>query len=93
VKPFNRVLLNRRSRLPALAPFLLLAVSSLFPTPARTQTNTATQHFVCNTGYTLKQCQEAMVSAAMIDRMAYKWKRSFVDGATDRVTGVLSFRL
>jgi hypothetical protein len=43
-----------------LAPFLLLAVSSLFPTPARTQTNTATQHFVCNTGYTLKQCQEAM---------------------------------
>jgi len=60
VQPFSRLLINRRPRLPAVAPFLLLAVSSIFPTPPTAQTYAPTQHFVCNTGYTLKQCQEAM---------------------------------
>jgi hypothetical protein len=60
VKLFHRLLMNHGSRPLALAHFLLLAVSSLLATPARTQTYTPTQHFVCNTGYTLKQCQEGM---------------------------------
>jgi hypothetical protein len=43
-----------------LAPFLLLALSSLLPTTARAQNIPPAQHFVCNTGYTMAHCGIAM---------------------------------
>lgn len=38
----------------------ILTAPSFAQLPTRTQTKAPTQHFVCNIGYTLQQCHEAM---------------------------------